>query len=64
MRTYVCFNSGGNDSIATLQFMVLNELPKKYRLVSLYTNTGWAADYWADRMTKVAAWCAVRGLGD
>lgn len=62
MRTYVCFNSGGNDSIATLEFMVLNGLPKWDRVVSLYTNTGWAADYWADRMAKVAAWCADRRI--
>lgn len=61
-KTYVCFNSGGNDSIATLQFLVLNELPKNGRVVSLYTNTGWAADYWAERMERVAAWCAERGI--
>jgi 3'-phosphoadenosine 5'-phosphosulfate sulfotransferase (PAPS reductase)/FAD synthetase len=62
MRTYICFNSGGNDSIATLEFMVLNELPKKARVVSLYNNTGWAAAYWADRMAQVSAWCADRGI--
>jgi 3'-phosphoadenosine 5'-phosphosulfate sulfotransferase (PAPS reductase)/FAD synthetase len=62
MRTYICFNSGGNDSIATLEFMVLNELPATARVISLYTNTGWAADYWEDRMKRVAGWCGQRGI--
>lgn len=61
-RTYICFNSGGNDSIATLQLMVSAGLPETARVVSLYTNTGWAADYWRDRMSLVDDWCRARGI--
>jgi 3'-phosphoadenosine 5'-phosphosulfate sulfotransferase (PAPS reductase)/FAD synthetase len=62
MHTLICQNSGGNDSIATLQFMVLNDLPAKMRVISLYANTGWAADYWEERMHRLAGWCAQRGI--
>jgi hypothetical protein len=61
-RTYISFNSGGNDSIATLQFLALNDLATKGRVISLYTNTGWAADYWAERMFRVSQWCEARGI--
>lgn len=61
MRTFVCFNSGGNDSLATLEFMVHNR-PAKARVISLYTNTGWYADYWPDRMRDVSDWCMARGI--
>ena len=62
MHTYACQNSGGNDSVALLQFMVLNNLPATARVLSCYANTGWAADYWEDRMGRVAEWCAQHGI--
>jgi hypothetical protein len=42
--------------------MVSNELPQKAQVFSLYTNTGWAAEYWPERMQRVAAWCEERGI--
>lgn len=55
---YIIFTSGGNDSIALTQWA--HEQGLKDVVVG-YSNTGWAADFWAARIQKVRAW--VNGLG-
>lgn len=62
MSKFYAFNSGGNDSIATLQYLVLEDLPAKAEVVSVYCNTGWAAPYWEERMVRVKGWCEQRGI--
>jgi 3'-phosphoadenosine 5'-phosphosulfate sulfotransferase (PAPS reductase)/FAD synthetase len=46
--------SGGNDSVALIQFMVDNH-PSGFCV--LYNNTGWARDDWADRISEIKERC-------
>ena len=48
----VIFGSGGNDSVALVQWAIENNLPD---LHVAYSNTGWAADFWAERLDKFRA---------
>jgi 3'-phosphoadenosine 5'-phosphosulfate sulfotransferase (PAPS reductase)/FAD synthetase len=52
-----CFSSGGNDSLAILQYVRRERLPEHVTVVCLYSNTGWAAPGWADRIKRIANWC-------
>lgn len=55
---YVIFASYGNDSVALVQYA--NE--KRLRDVHvLFSDTGWAADWWLERVEKGEEW--VRSLG-
>lgn len=42
--------SGGNDSVALIQWAYENYLEK---VTVLYNDTGWSIDWWADRMRQV-----------
>ena len=55
---YLVANSGGNDSIATMQLM--HEQGKDFGCV--YNDTGWARDDWAKRIKQVSDWCFARGI--
>ncbi len=55
---YVIFASYGNDSIALIQLAHERAL-KNVHVV--YGNTGWAADWWGERVVKAEAWA--RNLG-
>jgi len=48
----IVFGSGGNDSVALVQWAIENNLPD---LHVAYSNTGWAADFWAERLDKFRA---------
>lgn len=48
----IIFGSGGNDSVALVQWAIEKKLPN---LNVAYSNTGWAADFWADRLDKFRA---------
>lgn len=50
MSKYISFCSGGNDSIAMIQY--LYEMGKKDIIVA-YNNTGWSAKFWAKRMESI-----------
>lgn len=54
----IIFASYGNDSIALIQWA--HERGMKDVIVA-YSNTGWAADWWAERVMKAEEW--VRTLG-
>lgn len=45
----IIFGSGGNDSVALVQWAIENNLSD---LHVAYSNTGWAADFWADRLDR------------
>lgn len=50
--------SGGNDSIAMLQWVIENrEHFDDEPFVATYVNTGWAISWWAERMIRVKAFC-------
>ena len=55
---YVLFVSYGNDSIALIQWA--NERGLK-NCATVYSDTGWAADYWPARVHKAETWA--QGLG-
>lgn len=55
---FVVFVSYGNDSIALVQWAHENELEG---VAVVFTDTGWMADGWAERVEKGEAW--VRSLG-
>ena len=55
---YVVFCSGGNDSIALVQWLYNQG---KTDIVVAYNNTGWASEVWPMRMQRVKLW--VEGLG-
>jgi len=54
--------SGGNDSIAMLQWVIDNRsfnrsFFKGESFDAVYCNTGWSVSWWADRMLKVKKFC-------
>lgn len=55
---FVIFVSYGNDSIALLQWAHENDLEG---VAAVFTDTGWMADGWAERVERCEAW--VRSLG-
>jgi 3'-phosphoadenosine 5'-phosphosulfate sulfotransferase (PAPS reductase)/FAD synthetase len=54
LTDYVIFASYGNDSIATIQFM--HERGYGSNVIVAYTDTGWAAKWWHERVAKAEAW--------
>ena len=55
---HVIFASYGNDSCALIQWTVENGIDG---VTCAYSDTGWAAPWWADRITEREAW--VKSLG-
>ena len=55
---YVIFASYGNDSMALIQWARERRLRD---VTVVYSDTGWAADYWPERVEQAEAW--VRHLG-
>lgn len=55
--TYFVLCSGGNDSIALIQFMLERNEP--FHVV--YNNTLWAVDWWPERMERVRQWVQASG---
>ena len=55
---YLLATSGGNDSIALMQFAY----EKKIDFGCVYNKTGWARGDWEARIKKVSAWCFERGI--
>lgn len=54
---YVIFASGGNDSIALVQWA----LKKQLRNVAVaYSNTGWASPEWPARIERFKTWVRIR----
>ncbi len=51
---YALFSSYGNDSIALMQLIHEHGLTKQTYVI--YTNTGWAAPYWAERVQRGMKW--------
>jgi 3'-phosphoadenosine 5'-phosphosulfate sulfotransferase (PAPS reductase)/FAD synthetase len=50
--------SGGNDSVAMLQWVIENrEFFKGETFTAVYCNTGWSVSWWNDRMTEVKSFC-------
>jgi len=45
----IIFGSGGNDSVALVQWAIENKIKN---LHIAYSNTGWAADFWAGRLNE------------
>lgn len=56
---YIVTCSGGNDSIALIQYMQENH---KSEYCVLYNDTGWARKDWPERIAKVAAMCFDLGV--
>lgn len=56
---YVIFASYGNDSIALIQWAHERRLDDVH---VAYGNTGWAADWWAERVAKGEAWAQSLGF--
>lgn len=57
---YAIFASYGNDSIALIQWM-FEKYGNSKRIAVIYTSTGWAAEYWVERVKRGEEW--VRSLG-
>ena len=51
--------SGGNDSVALLQWARVEKLKNVH---VLYNNTGWAADRWGLRMNDIKSFCSNHGF--
>ena len=52
-RRHIIFASYGNDSIALIQWAYEKGLNDVF---VVYSDTGWAADYWEDRARKAESW--------
>ena len=55
----VIFASYGNDSIALIQWAYENLTPQEITVA--YSNTGWAADWWGDRVERAEDWAVSLG---
>ncbi|HDF8527469.1 TPA: phosphoadenosine phosphosulfate reductase family protein [Vibrio parahaemolyticus] len=55
---YLVTCSGGNDSVALLQYMH----EKGYDFGAVYNDTGWANEDWPARIARVSLWCFDRGI--
>lgn len=55
----VIFASYGNDSIALIQWAIEHSLP--YVTVA-YSDTGWAAPYWEERVARAELWANAAGF--
>jgi 3'-phosphoadenosine 5'-phosphosulfate sulfotransferase (PAPS reductase)/FAD synthetase len=53
--------SYGNDSLAMLQWGIEAGLPRAARCVVVYSDTGWAAPWWAKRVKELEAWAVSHG---
>lgn len=53
---YVLFSSYGNDSLAVMQLLHEWSLRELGEIHVVYSNTGWAAPWWAQRVEKAEAW--------
>lgn len=58
MKNILCC-SGGNDSVALIQYAKINNLKNIY---VLYNNTGWASDEWPARMEEIKTLCNKYGF--
>lgn len=58
MARFCIFTSCGNDGIALMQWAVENDLRD---VEVVYTNTGWAADGWVERVERVRQWVNNKG---
>lgn len=56
---YIVFSSGGNDSVALLQF-ALNKRLENIHVV--YQDTGWASQDWGKRISKLSSFCLDNGV--
>ena len=57
----VVFTSWGNDSVALLQHLI-DMLPLNVSITALYSDTGWAAPWWEDRVSRLATWAKQQGV--
>jgi 3'-phosphoadenosine 5'-phosphosulfate sulfotransferase (PAPS reductase)/FAD synthetase len=55
---YVIFASGGNDSIALVQWAIERNLQD---IAVAYNNTGWASPQWPDRIERFKSWVIAHG---
>lgn len=51
--SHIAFCSGGNDSLALIQYLRNADIDN---VCVLYNNTHWAADFWQARLDAVRAW--------
>ncbi len=56
---YVLFASGGNDSVALVQYAIEEKIPN---ICIAYSNTGWAASWWPLRMERFKSWVESAGV--
>ena len=59
-KRFALFSSWGNDSVALVQLMYEHGLAEQCYVV--YTNTGWAAPYWAERVARGMLWAESLGF--
>ncbi len=59
MYDNIIFSSCGNDSLALIQWVIDNE---KGRSCVVYSDTGWAAPWWAARVAAVETYCMIKGI--
>ena len=59
MANYIVTCSGGNDSVALVQWMYENH---EGEFSVLYNNTGWARDDWQERIEVIRFKCSVLGI--
>lgn len=56
---YIVTCSGGNDSVALIQYMLDNH---EGEFCALYNDTGWARNDWPQRIEKLKSLCNARGI--
>lgn len=57
---YILHCSYGNDSVALLQYFIESDLAS--RSVVIYSDTGWAVDWWPKRVDDLEEWALRKGF--
>jgi len=56
---HIIFSSYGNDSVALIQYCAERDLQD---VVVVFSDTGWAADYWLARVSQAEKWVKTLGF--
>jgi 3'-phosphoadenosine 5'-phosphosulfate sulfotransferase (PAPS reductase)/FAD synthetase len=59
---FIFSSSYGNDSVAQIQWASEHQLLRRGRCVALYCDTGWAAPWWPERVSRLEAWAESLGF--
>jgi len=59
---FVISSSAGNDSVAMIQWAIESNLPARGEVHVVFSDTGWSAPGWLQRVDRIHSWVTSQGL--